>query len=305
MIKLGIVDFDTCHVSEFTRRLHHQGIDQNQWVDGARVVMGYPGTSEMLPEEIPPNLKMAEECGVQLVRDPREMIGKIDGVLIESVVGKVHLERVKPFLEAGIPAFIDKPFACSIQDAEAMIRLAEKNKTPIFSCSALRFAVEVVNLRNQLAEVGNPVAVHVFGVQGAETLNPGWYNYAIHSVEMLFALMGGAGHRDLHHVATGFGEQLTTTWKPNSVASIAMTTNTKNDYPFGFTYIGEKKTITTRLQLDLIYRELVKQIVKFFQTGKAPVPIEETLEILKFIEATNKLIASKKKPEQKTSLVMA
>ena len=82
--------------------------------------------------------------GVPLVDKPADMIGKVDGMLIEAVDGTVHWERAKPFLEAGIPCFIDKPYACSLDDAKKMAELAAKKKLPIFSSSSLRYAPEVV-----------------------------------------------------------------------------------------------------------------------------------------------------------------
>ena len=53
MIKLGVVDFDTSHVTEFTKRLNHKGVAEDQWVNGAQVVIGCPGKSEIMPERIP------------------------------------------------------------------------------------------------------------------------------------------------------------------------------------------------------------------------------------------------------------
>ncbi len=53
MIRLGILDFDTSHAVEFTKRLNHKGIAEDQWVDGAQVVLGWPGTSKIMPERIP------------------------------------------------------------------------------------------------------------------------------------------------------------------------------------------------------------------------------------------------------------
>ena len=41
MIRLGIVDFDTSHVVQFTKRLNHIDIAEEQWVEGAKIVMGY------------------------------------------------------------------------------------------------------------------------------------------------------------------------------------------------------------------------------------------------------------------------
>ncbi len=50
MIKLGILDFDTSHVVEFTKRLNHVGIDKEQFVEGAKVVIGCAGESKLSPE---------------------------------------------------------------------------------------------------------------------------------------------------------------------------------------------------------------------------------------------------------------
>ena len=106
MIKLGMVDFDTSHSVEFTRRLNHKGITEDQWVNGATVVLGCPGASKIMPERIPEYQKEMEQLGVALVDTPEEMLGKVDGILIESLEGTPHAERARPFLEAGVPCFI-------------------------------------------------------------------------------------------------------------------------------------------------------------------------------------------------------
>src|SRR6516162_7260625 len=106
MIKLGVLDFDTSHVVEFTKRLNHKGVAEDQWVSGAEVVIGCPGESKISPERIPGYKKEMESFGVPLVEKPEEMIGKVDGMLIEAVDGSVHWERARPFLEAGLPCYI-------------------------------------------------------------------------------------------------------------------------------------------------------------------------------------------------------
>ena len=53
MIRLGILDFDTSHCVEFTRRLNHVDSPEEQWVEWAKVVVGCPGESKLSPERIP------------------------------------------------------------------------------------------------------------------------------------------------------------------------------------------------------------------------------------------------------------
>ena len=43
MRKIGLVDFDTSHVVQFTKRLNHLDIEEDQWVDGGNIVIGVPG----------------------------------------------------------------------------------------------------------------------------------------------------------------------------------------------------------------------------------------------------------------------
>ena len=40
MLRLGIVDFDSSHSVEFTKRLNHKNVAEEQWVEGAQVVLG-------------------------------------------------------------------------------------------------------------------------------------------------------------------------------------------------------------------------------------------------------------------------
>src|SRR5947208_17053350 len=124
MIKLGILDFDTSHTVEFTRRLNHvEGTPKEQLVEGAQVVVGCRAESKLSPERIEGFTAQMKKFGVPLVDKPADMLGKVDGMLIEAVDGTVHYERAKAFLEAGIPCFIDKPFTCSTVDARKILEL--------------------------------------------------------------------------------------------------------------------------------------------------------------------------------------
>lgn len=283
MIRLGIVDFDTSHVVAFTQRLNHLEASEDQWVDGAKIVVGCPGTSLMSPERIQGFTEQMESYGVPLVEDPTEMIGQIDGALIESVDGSVHYDRAKPFLEAGIPMFIDKPFACSLEHAKAIAELAEKNNVPVFSASSLRYGVEVQELLEKQDEVGKVVGADAYSPGSVHPRNPGLFNYGIHGLETLYALMG-TGCTEVWAVSTEGADVITGAWNDGRIGTLRATREGAHSY--GFTAFCEKKVVNTSINAGFIYSELLKQIVKFFETGKSPVDIREMLEIIAFIEAT-------------------
>jgi virulence factor len=284
MIRLGIVDFDSSHSIEFTKRLNHKSITEEQWVEGAQVVLGCA-----LPSAITEQAKVdqyaktfREDLGVPLVARPEEMIGKIDGVLIEAVDGSVHLERVRPFLEAGIPAFVDKPFTCSVKDARELIDLAEKKRVPLFSSSSLRYAPEVVNLKGNGHHAGAVVGCDAYSPASTHPRNPGLFHYGIHGVETLYAVMG-PGCETVWAISEPGVDVVTGRWKDGRVGTMRGTRAGSHSY--GFTAFCEKKVVPVTIGTQYIYRELLKQIVRMFQTGKAPLDVRETLEIVAFIEA--------------------
>jgi virulence factor len=283
MIRLGIVDFDSSHSIEFTKRLNHKAIGEEQWVEGAQVVVGCALPSGITEQEqIDRYAKtFSEELGVPLVTRPEEMIGKIDAVLIEAVDGSVHLERARPFLEAGIPTYVDKPFACSVRDARALIDLAERKKVPIFSSSSLRYAPEVQNLKTDGYHAGAVVGCDAYSPASTHPRNPGLFHYGIHGVETLFAVMG-PGCETVWAVSEPGVDVVTGRWKDGRVGTLRGTRAGSHSY--GFTAFCEKKVVPVTVSTQYIYRELLKKIVQMFQTGKSPLDPQETLEIVAFIE---------------------
>src|SRR5204863_5925223 len=103
------------------------------------------------------------------------MIGKVDGMLIESQEGGVHLERARPFLAAGVPCFIDKPFTCGVADARKIVELAAQKKVPLFSSSSLRYAPELVKFMAD--QHGKILGALAYGPSPLHERNPGLYHY--------------------------------------------------------------------------------------------------------------------------------
>jgi predicted dehydrogenase len=287
MLKLGILDFDTSHCVEFTRRLNHIGDDKEQFVEGAKVVIGCAGESKLAPDRIEGYAKQMKEYGVALVDNPADMIGKVDGMLIEAVDGTVHAARARPFLEAGVPCFIDKPFTCSSADAKRLADLAAKKKVPIFSSSALRYAPELVEY---LADPkhGNRAGCVTYGPASLSPLperNAGLFHYGVHAVEMLYALMGPGCKRVTCTSEKGV-DVATGRWSDGRVATVRGTRTPASG--FGFTAFAEKGVKAVEVGTKFIYRELLKKVVEAFTTGTAPLDIAETIEIVAFIEAANR-----------------
>jgi predicted dehydrogenase len=134
---------DSGHTVEFARRLNHVGIDEEQWVAGARVVAAVQTTSQIEPDRIPGYVDQLRECGVELVVGVDELVGLVDAVLIETQDGGDHLTQALPFIQAGVPTFVDKPLATSTAAARQIVEAAQARGLTFGSSSALRHALEV------------------------------------------------------------------------------------------------------------------------------------------------------------------
>ena len=119
VIRLGMIGLDTSHVIAFTSYLNNPNNDT-----GCRVVAGYPGGSPDMPasanrvEKFTQQLR--EKHGLKIVDSIEELCEMVDGILLESVDGRPHLEQAKPVIAAGKPLFVNKPMAASLADSASV-----------------------------------------------------------------------------------------------------------------------------------------------------------------------------------------
>ncbi|HLJ97654.1 MAG TPA: Gfo/Idh/MocA family oxidoreductase, partial [Gemmataceae bacterium] len=219
-----------------------------------------------------------------LVERPADMIGKVDGMLIESQQGGVHWDRAQPFLEAGLPCYIDKPFTCSVADARKLAALAKEKNVPIFSASSLRYAPDLVHFMADPAH-GKVLGAVAYGPAELHDLNPGLYHYGIHAVEVLYTLMG-PGCQRVTCTHERDADVVTGQWNDGRLATVRGIRSGKSAY--GCLAFTEQGVQAVPISTTYIYRELLKKIVEMFQTKKAPLDIGVTVEIIGFIEAALK-----------------
>ena len=63
--------------------------------------------------------------------------------MVVNRYGDDHPPPARLAIEAGVPTFVDKPFANDMEDIQMLVALAAARDVPLMSCSAVRYAVEV------------------------------------------------------------------------------------------------------------------------------------------------------------------
>ncbi len=284
-IKVGVIGLDTSHVTAFTKLLNDRS-DPNH-VPGARVVAAFKGGSpdvEASRARIERfTAEMKDKWGVEIVGSIEELCKKVDAALLESVDGRPHLNQVRPVFAAGKRVFIDKPLAASYADAREIVRLSRESGTPFFSSSSLRFADDLQAMKRD-EKLGALLGAFTYGPAPTEPHHPDLFWYGIHAVEMLYALMG-PGCESVTRVHTDGADVVVGKWKGGRVGTMHGIRDGKQDY--GALAFGAKANLATPTPMKYDYRNLLVEIVRFFQTGTPPVPPEETLEIMAFMEAAD------------------
>lgn len=292
VLRIGIIGLDTSHVEAFTRLINDPAKDY-----GCKVVVGYPGGSPDIPssaDQVEGYTKtLKDKYGVEIVGSIEELCRKVDGVLLESVDGRPHLEQVKPVFAAKKPVFIDKPVAGNLADAIEIFRLAKESGVPCWSSSSLRFGPGTSGMRNNEA-VGEVLGCDAFSPCSLEEHHPDLYWYGVHGVEMLFTVMG-TGCQTVQRTQTEGYELVVGVWKDGRIGTYRGIRKGKSDY--GTLVYGSKGIVRGGSYEG--YGHLVDEIVKFFKTGKAPVSPEETIELFAFMTAADK---SKAQNETKVEL---
>lgn len=281
-LRIGMIGLDTSHTVAFTELLNNAA--HKQHVPGARVVVAFKGGSPDLPSSwsrVENYTKQLEkEHQVKIVPTIEELCAQVDAVLLESVDGRPHLEQVRPVFKAGKPVFIDKPLAGTLKDAIEIYRLARESKVPCFSSSSYRFYSSMTELKK--ADVGQIRSAISYGPSEKEPHHPDFFWYGVHPTEALFTVLG-LGCQSVVRVATPDTDVVVGTWSEGRTGTlIGLRTGST---PHRVTLFGTKAVLDQKGSGD--YAPLVAEIVKFFQTGVAPVSLEETVELFAFMEAAD------------------
>jgi Oxidoreductase family, NAD-binding Rossmann fold len=282
-IRLGIIGTDTSHVIAFTQMLNDSS--SPDYVPGARVVAAYKGGSPDVESSYKRVDKFAEELKtkwkVEFVSDIATLCRKVDGVLLESGDGRVHLAQLKPVIAAGKPVFIDKPLASTLEDAREIARLAKAAGMPWFSASSLRFADIATSLK--FSDITSAITWGPGPLEPHHQLDLSWY--AIHAVELLYTLMG-TGCEEVTRTYTPDSDVVVGKWKGGRLGTV------QTLRPYGHfgavVFRPDQKVNQSDPKANDSYHPLVVEIVKFFETKQPPFSNEDTLEIFAFMDAAQR-----------------
>ena len=225
----------------------------------------------------------------EMVKDPNDMLGKIDGLIVDHRHGKFHLEPAIPFIKAGIPTFIDKPFCYRAAEGKAFLEVARKHGTPTTSFSSIAHSYETFDIKEQLQNIKNINQVVRYGPVDLESQYGGIFFYGAHLVQPLLYLFGDNVQKVRVH-QNGKNSSASLVFMDGMLATLVFTTK-----KYGWsTHIETEEGIiplTSRMAEKKPHKNYV-DMVEMFKTGKEPRSHESIIHGVAVLEALEKSVAS-------------
>ncbi|MBI2422161.1 MAG: Gfo/Idh/MocA family oxidoreductase [Candidatus Hydrogenedentes bacterium] len=282
--RLGIVGSDNSHAEAFASLANLESGKDGLRVPGLRV-------THICGDDPAITGQKAKDCQIaNIVEKHTDMIGQVDGILNVRRHGGRHLEDALPFLEAGVPVFIDKPLACSVQDAETLINAAQKSGVGFTSFSTLPFESTYQAFLAEVKEKAGAIAAG--SVSGPCELNSeygGIYFYGIHSVDLLLETFGlacesvSAAEKNGHVHATCL-------FKNGPLVSLQLMHDTAGGWHVNV--FGEKAHLQHKAVVKTHYFDGLTIIKETLTTGKWPRTPEALLRPIQVLDALDRSLKS-------------
>ena len=211
-----------------------------------------------------------------VVQNAEDVIGEVDAVLITTDIGSEHVRRCRPFIEAGLPIFVDKPMTDNVADLRIFDEWIRQGKA-ILSTSCMRYAKEFMPYRLSTANLGQLRLATV-------TTAKSWERYGIHALEAIYPIVGpgfvsvrnsGSDKRNIVHMKHRCG------------ADVVVAATEDMYGAFGNMQLCGTETSVSLQMLDTFYafKSQLQAFVDYVRTGERPFPYAETHELMRLVAA--------------------
>lgn len=196
MIKLGIIGMSPGNAHPYSWAAIINGCFDAKEITGA----GYPAVTDYLnanrdtlgindarvthiwTQERKISESIARSAGIDTLSSSlKQMAGSVDAVLLTRDDPENHIAMARPFIDAGIPVFIDKPLAVTKKELEWFSGKTASGRN-IMSCSSMRYANECRTVKSELPAIGKIELVTATGKKD-------WIKYGVHMIEAVSSLL--------------------------------------------------------------------------------------------------------------------
>lgn len=282
MVRIGIIGSDNSHALAFSKLANTPDRSGEYLFPDIRITHIF-GLDRGKTEEV------ALEGKIENIVDrPEELMGKVDAVMVVFRHGDLHARYALPFIEAGVPTWIDKPFTIRISEAEQLIEAASKSNTLLTGGSTCKYARNVQLLKNTVENdtgLGKVISGALNFPADLDSEYGGIFFYGPHMIEMLMTIFG----YDVKSVVTSVHNGMLVAIAKYDKYQVVL--NFTKDCPQSFGAVfGSEKAVTKEIDISDIYKLGFAKFVEMLHTGRKPLSLDKLLAPVLILNAIDRSI---------------
>ena len=281
MFRVGILGSENSHAMAFARIFNKTHTDLYPDIRVTAIGGNFPEESE----------KVCAECGVDfLAASPEEMLGRVDAVMVTARDGQWHAPFAQPFIEAGLPVFIDKPFTRDPGQAVALARLAKDKGVPLVGGSSVKYAWDVQLMKaavERAKAAGEAISGDVTAPVNMHNDYGNFFFYASHLAEMSMTVFG---YNPSSVMAYRSGDQITAVvrYPDYDVTNRFL----EGNYNYTVLFNQKSRPLFREVDISLIYEHECENFARMLRTGKMDQSYEELIMPVFYLDAVERSFTS-------------
>ena len=208
-----------------------------------------------------------------------DMIGQVDAVILARDDPEQHVAMAKPFLDADIPLFVDKPLAYNTQDLEYFTEQESKGKF-IMSCSSMRYSQECRTTKTELNALGK---IHLVTAVGKKD----WKKYGVHLLEAMFSTLGDPAPSSVRHIGQQDKDMVVVTFENGIMATLHLFMDISPTFQLSFFGENGWRLADVRNSYSM-FRDNLIEFVRSVDEGKPRLSFDKTRQIIKTLIGAKK-----------------
>ena len=226
-----------------------------------------------------------------VVTEATDIIGQVDAVIIPTDRGGEHLNRARPFVEAGLPVFIDKPLTDNEADLRQFVRWQKQGKA-ILSTSCMRYSREYADCRARMDAIGELRLMTM-------TMSKSWERYGMHALEGVYPFLKPGGWREVANTGTAAANVVHAHHASGVEVVLAVVSDLHGAFGCLNLY-GTQGALSGKFSDTFFaFKTQLEQFMQYLRSGDPPFPFEETIELTRMLIAG---IRSRNESGRKVSL---
>lgn len=287
-MKVAIIGLDSSHSIQFANRAQAPECEPDQKVEGIEIISCMRFETPFQDKNgLDERTAQLEEWGVKVYEDFDKTVEGAEALLLEVNDSSLHVEYFEKAAKLGLPVFLDKPLADTMENALEIARITKKYNVRMFSASSLRFIENMMNTVDNLEDIQ---CTSVFGPLGIAAAGESVVWYGVHAFELLQRIMG-CGAKEVTAVNDEKGVVAVVHYEDGRRGVVELA---KGAFVYGGSVRSNDDKAVFVCDMKYAYKGLLERIVAFFNGAPAPVRFEDTLEIMNLLDTTVRAMKSGK-----------